>query len=366
MERILHIPGGILNCNNGIATFLMNIYRNINREKFQFDFIVFTKDKGEYDEEIRKLGGRIYCIERPGRNLIKNMIQTYKIMKHYPYQIMHRHTAEAHCWTDFYMASKVGIPHRIAHSHGTHTFRPKSHRIFYPLMIANVTNRVACSTVAGRWLYHDNLDFLVIKNGIQTSKFLYSDRLRVKKRRELDVSDDTLILGNVGRLADPKNPLMTVKVFAALERKYPKSKLIMLGEGELRNKVEILINQLDLQDKVLLPGVSNEVVEWMCAMDVGIYPSEFEGFPFSIIEGEANGLPIIMSDRITKEVDVLRNAVAISLKKSPENWADEILHLYHTKMKLERNECAKAVSQAGYDIKNTAKDLENYYEKLLQ
>lgn len=365
MERILQIPGGTLNRNNGIATFLMNIYRNVNREKFQFDFIVFTDEKGEYDEEIIKLGGRLYHVERPGRNLIKNMIQTYKIMKQNSYHIMHRHAADALCWSDFYLAKKAGINHRIVHSHGIHTVKTKMHRFFYPLMIANITNRVACSKLSGLWLYHNNLDFYVIKNGIQTSRFLFTEKLRIEQRKELQISDNTLVLGNVGRLANPKNPLMTVKVFAALEKKYPNSKLIMLGEGDLRDKVEALVKQLNVQDKVFLPGVTSEVAKWMCAMDVGIYPSEFEGFPFSVIESEANGLPLIMSNRITNEIDVLGSIVSLSLDSPPDIWAEEILRLYQKDNALSRGEYAEIVFQAGYDIKNTVKDLENYYEKLL-
>ena len=293
------------------------------------------------------------------------MTQTYKIMKENSYHIMHRHAADALCWPDFYLAKKAGINHRIVHSHGIHTVKTKMHRFFYPLMIANITNRVACSKLAGLWLYHDNLDFYVIKNGIQTSRFLFSEKQRIEQRKELQISDNTLVLGNVGRLANPKNPLMTVKVFAALEKKYPNSKLIMLGEGDLRDVVEALINQLNVQDKVFLPGVTSEVAKWMCAMDVGIYPSEFEGFPFSVIESEANGLPIIMSNRITNEIDVLGSIVSLSLDSSPDIWAEEILRLYQKDNPLSRGEYAEINFQAGYDIKNTVKDLENYYEKLL-
>ena len=195
---------------------------------------------------------------------------------------------------------------------------------------------------------------------------MFSDKLRTEQRKSLGISDNTLLLGSVGRLANPKNPFMTVKVFAALEKKYPNCKLVILGEGDLRNQVEVLIHDLNVDDKVILPGVTSEVTKWMCAMDVGIYPSEFEGFPFSIIEGETNGLPTVMSDRITKEVDILGSIISISLKKSPDVWADAILHMYQANKTLSRGECAKIVFQAGYDIKNAARDLENYYEKLLQ
>lgn len=366
MERVLHIPGGTLSRNNGIATFLMNIYRNLDKKKFQFDFIVFTEEQGEYEKEITELGGHIYHVVRPGLNLMKNMYQTYIAMKQHPYHIMHRHTAEAHSWTDFYIAKKAGIIHRIAHSHGTHTFKPILHKAFYWLFIKNITERLACGNAAGKWLYGDNAEFMVIKNGIETPKFKFSDKIRKERRNELTVTEDTLVLGSAGRLANPKNPFMTVRVFAALVEKYPDSRLIMLGEGDLLAQVKKLIGELDIEEKVLLPGVTSEVGSWLCAMDVGIYPSEFEGFPFSVLEAEVNGLPTIISDRISKEVDVLGTLVSMPLEKSPDMWADEILKLYRMNRQLPRDACSQAVLEAGYDIKNTAKDLEQFYERLLQ
>lgn len=219
MRRILQIPGGAMNRNDGIANFVMNVYRHIDRSEYQFDFLVMADTKGDYDEEIRNLGGRIYYVEKLRKNVIKHMMQTYSVMDSGKYLAIHRHTTVSLSWPDFYIAKKAGISNRICHSHGTTCLKPVLHRLFYPLFYRNITHRLACGYEAGRWLYQENESFLVQKNGIDTEKFRFDIKTREKQRERLGISRDTLVIGNVGRLAVQKNQTVLLDAFSEIVKR---------------------------------------------------------------------------------------------------------------------------------------------------
>lgn len=364
MERILQITGGAMNRNDGIANFVMNIYRHIDKSKYQFDFLVIADKEGDYDREIKKLGGKIYYVEKLRKNIIKHMVQTYHAMNSKKYLAIHRHTTVSLSWPDFYIAKKAGINNRICHSHGTTCLKPVLHRLFYPLLYRNITHRLACGIEAGRWLYPEKESFLVQKNGIDTEKFQFNIKIREELRDRLGISQDTLVIGNVGRLAIQKNQTVLLDAFSEIVKRKINSVLILLGEGELEGKLKRKAQILGVENKVLFPGVTSSVSSWLCAMDVAVYPSLFEGFPIAVLESEASGIPTIISNEISDEIDILGNLIQISLSDDKYVWAEAILKVYERSNLNSREECYRQIMEAGYDIKNTVKELEEFYNKL--
>lgn len=364
MKRILQITGGALKRNDGITNFVMNVYRHIDKSKYQFDFLAIAGEKGDYDEEVKNLGGEIYYVERLGKNIIKHMQQAYEVMNSGKYLAIHRHTAESLSWPDFYIARKAGISNRICHSHGTSSLNPFLHQLFYPLFYRNITHKLACGIEAGKWLYHKNESVFIQKNGIETEIFQFDINIREKQRRCLGINKDVLVVGNVGRLSVQKNQTMLLEIFSEVLRRKDNSLLILLGEGELELQLKDQTKKLRIADKVLFPGVSSDVTKWLCAMDVAVYPSLFEGFPIAILEGEASGLPTIISKEISMEVDILGSLISIELNQDKCVWAEAILEAYEKSKGCLREECCRQIKEAGYDIKDTAKELELFYDKL--
>lgn len=367
MERILHIPGcESMNRSNGINSFLMNVYRNINRDKYQFDFLVYGTEDGDYDDEIRSLGGRIYHVISPGTNLLKNARQTYCVMKKQKYHIIHRHTSVSLCWMDFFVAKLCGIKTRICHSHGSCCDKVLLHRLFYPLFIKNITDYLACGNEAGKWLYGNRRRFHVVKNGIDTRTFEFSEEKRRLLRDENGIDLDAFVIGNVGRISAQKNPFFLVDLFAELVKIKKDSICVFVGDGDLMQDVKCRIKELQLTDKVIFTGASNDVQGWLSAMDVVVYPSLYEGFPIAVLESEANGVPSILSDRIPKEVDVTGLPRWVSLSESLNQWVKEvIIQLGNHNNLLERHRYNGIVRKEGYDIRQTVKNLENYYDAIL-
>ncbi len=353
-----------MNRSDGIANFVMNVYRRIDRSKYQFDFLVMEDQPGEYDPEIEALGGRIYHADRLSSHLLRHTRQVYQLMKHENYLALHRHTAVSLSWPDFYAAKKAGVQNRICHSHGTTCTQMAMHKLFYPLFHPNITHRLACGEAAGKWLYRAGESFQVQKNGVDTERFQFDAAVRAEQRNALGADKDTLIVGSVGRLAPEKNQALLLDAFSEVRKRRENSLLILLGVGPLEEALKNQAEALGIADHVLFPGVTDDVPRWLDAMDVAVYPSLFEAFPISVLEGEASGLATVISDHIPLEVDVLGKLIQMPLEQDKSAWADAILSAYECSKTADRQSAGRQVLEAGYDIQNTAKQLEQFYDTL--
>ena len=366
MERVLHIPGcEVMDRTNGINSFLMNVYRNIDRTRYQFDFLVYGNGVGDYDEEIYALGGNIFRVQRPGGNLYKNVKYTYEVMKKGKYKIIHRHTAVSLCWTDLLAAKRAGIKNRIVHSHGTRCNKPFLHKLFYPLFCRYGTHRLACGAEAGKWLYRGKA-FKTIRNGIDVEKYGFCEEKRKSFRKKLKIKDTTFVIGNIGRISEEKNPFLLIDIFEELLKKKRDAVCIFVGDGNLKKDAEHKVKEKGLEKRVFFTGCSEDVQGWLSCMDVVVYPSLYEGFPFSVIESEAAGVPSVLSDRVPVEVDVTGLSRQVSLTAPLQQWAEaEILQGTGYHELLRRTDFADKVRGAGYDIRQTAKAMEEYYTSIL-
>ncbi len=355
MIRVLHCVVGMN--YGGYETFIMNVYRNINRQKVQFDFI--TSLEGVFDDEIKSLGGRVYripFITKVGpfgyNKHLKNFLQ-----KHSEYKILHSHMDKFSGMT-VRAAYNCNVPIRIAHSHSTDnegSFAYKLVKNYYGSMINRYCNhRFACSEPAGEWLFGDK-SFYVVKNGIDIKRYLPNNSVRQEVRKELGLKN-SFVVGHVGRFMSAKNHLFLIEVFAQLKTLKPNAMLLLVGDGETKQSIATRAKELEVEKDIIFYGTTDNVAKVLQAMDVFVFPSTHEGLGIALVEAQAAGLGCIAADTVPTETDFTGNVKYLSLNLSVKSWAEQIAG--HNGIK---NDISNLATNAGYDISDTADYLERYY-----
>lgn len=350
----------------GAENMIMNLYRQLDREKMQFDFLVHSDHTAYFDEEIRSLGGRIFVVPYfNGRNVAgyRKALRDF-FSAHPEYKVVHGHVGScAHIYLK--VAKEYGC-YTILHSHNTRkklSVKQILFRIFTIRARKTADYFMSCGEAAGDYLFGKNITadknrYTILKNAIDTEKFLYQESLRRKKREELGVKDAFLI-GHVGRFDYQKNHEFLIDIFQKIQEKNPDSRLICIGDGSLRSEIEEKAQKLGLSKNIIFAGLRRDVAELMMAMDVLLFPSHNEGLPVTVIEAQAAGLAVIMSDAITGEVKITDLVETVSLQEPAKYWADKVL----AKQGYERRSRKTEIADAGYDIHTTVEWLMKFYRK---
>lgn len=369
MIRVLHVVT-IMN-RNGLENRLMDIYRHIDRNKVQFDFLTHRMEEGAFDEEIKNLGGKVYHTQPLNPLHLVSYMNNLKCFftEHREYKIVHSHI-NAFSTFVLFAAKSSNVKVRIAHSRTWGAEKTwKSIFKYISKMFINIptTHKFGCSKQAGEWLFGKNgikepNYFRVITNSIELDKFKFSENIRSQFRRKLSLKDGQLAIVNVGRLEPQKNHEFLLKVFREIHKLKPNSKLFLLGTGSLKHKIEMEANDLGIGDSVTFLGNINNVGEYLNAMDAFIFPSLFEGFGTVTIESQCCGLPILASDTIPPETKISDYQEFESLNSSPKLWAEHILSMIK---RLERKDNREITKKAGYDINDTYSFLQNFYIDVL-
>lgn len=366
MEPIRILHENVIMDPGGIEALLMNIYRHIDKEKVQFDFLVHRPNHAFYDDEIENLGGRIYRTPKFSpfpSGYIKFMQSIESVLEKHPeYRIIHAHS-ELNLWP-LMIAKKLKIPTRIAHSHNAKTSVNLKYFFFLyekAMIKRYCTDMFMCSTPAGNWTFGKkavklgNVKF--IKNGIETERFIYNEQIRGEKRRELGLGDK-LVVGHIGRFMQQKNHAFLIDIFDKIHKMRPNSILILISDGRLMDEIKMKVMSMGLSDCVLFLGNRKDVNELLQAMDVFLFPSLWEGLPLTGIEAQTAGLPVLISDVITDEVCVTNNIYKMSLKDDANVWANKVLNITDN---FKRVDVSKQVVDAGFDIRSTAAWLQEFY-----
>jgi glycosyltransferase involved in cell wall biosynthesis len=359
--RILQVVT-IMN-RGGLETMLMNYYRQMDRTKVQFDFMVHRAEEGHYDTEIINLGGKIYHMPqiKPGNYHLYFRLLDQFFNNHKEYKVVHSHINENSSFV-LRAAKKAGIPCRIAHSHlsdlGFDIKLP--FRLYARFILKNTPNKFfACSKNAGKWLFGykiaDSKEMKVLNNAVNTSEFKFNKTIRNNIRNELGFKEE-LVIGHIGRFNKQKNHDFLIDIFHALHQENRNAKLLLVGDGHLRPSIEKKIKNLGLTSNVKLLGVRSDISDLMQAMDLFIFPSLFEGLPVVLVEAQAAGLKCLVSDAITKESDVTGRVEFISLNNPPEYWANQILTSSYDHV-----DTAEKIQKNGYDSVSMANWLSNFY-----
>ncbi|WP_227936342.1 glycosyltransferase family 1 protein [Alkalihalobacillus deserti] len=347
----------------GLETMLMNYYRQMDRTKIQFDFMVHREESGHYDEEILNLGGNIYKMPqiRPG-----NYKKYFKLLDdffllHSEYRVVHSHINENSSFV-IRAANKAGVPCRIAHSHlsdlGLDLKLP--FRIYARnVMKDHPTEYFACSQKAGEWLFGKQLanseKVTVLNNAVDVNQFKFNQVVRNQIRKEINAGEK-LVIGHIGRFNKQKNHEFLLDIFKSLHKKNPNSLLVLVGDGHLRATIEKKAKQLDLSPHVRFLGVRENISELMQGFDLFLFPSLFEGLPVVLVEAQAAGLSCIISDSITKESNVTGRIDFCSLKEQANVWADKILTSSY-----DHKDTSKILREKGYDTATMADWLYDFY-----
>ncbi len=362
MIRILHVLGGMN--QGGTENFLMNLYRNIDREKIQFDFLV--NRKGFFDEEIEKMGGRIYYI--PALQKVGQIVYTKKLddffKQHKEYKIVHSHLNKV-SGLILERAQKANIPTRIAHSHNSQSGRNLVVNIYKNYLgkkiLKNATHLFACSDLAAEYLFKErSKEAIIIKNGIETEKFAYSEEKRKKIRDELKIKEKSTIIGNVARFSEQKNHTFLIDIFYEYQKKNPNSYLVLVGKGALEEKIKNKVKKLDIESKVKFLGIRTDTDYLYSAFDYFVFPSLFEGLGIVLIEAQVSGLKCFTSDMVVpKDAKITDNLKFIPLCKDSKYWAECIYDL--NVAKIQRENQTENVKRAGYDVNDVLHKLELFY-----
>lgn len=359
MIRVLHCVSNMDRA--GIETILMNYYRNIDRTKVQFDFLCNKQKPGAYDEEIKKLGGRIFIT--PGLNPVK-YLSYYKYMKKLFSEHSEYRTIEAHNGAlgeyALFAAKHSGIPNRIFHAHGASIAKDIKLplKLFCKKMLKkSTTHNFACGTAAAECYFGKGADFTLIPNAIEEEKFIFNNEARKKLRKKYSL-ENMQVIGHIGRFMVQKNHAFLLEIFAEICKKMPCTRLVLLGEGELMASARKKAVALGIEDKVMFMGNLPNANEWYSAFDVFVLPSFWEGLPVVGIEAQAADLPCVFSDTITKETVFTDNAEFLSLQSSAEVWAEHIIDRLQNK---DRKDKSIAVKNGGYSIKTASKKLTELY-----
>ena len=357
----------------GAETMMMNYLRHIDRNKIHMDFVLNREYESDYEKEIKELGSKVYHLSPIYPNTVREYKKEFKkFLKEHPnYDVIHSNLEERSAYP-LAIAKKAGIDLRIVHAHSNlkHVDIKYIFRLYLRKKLrGKYTHSFACSRGTAKWLFGDDKKTIIVRNAIDTDEFKYDENLRRKAREELGIDDDTILIGHVGRFSYEKNHKYLLKTFAEVNKMKPKSRLVLIGGGknrsELRLKDEIIktIEELNLEDKVIMLGVRDDMPYIMQAIDIFALPSLSEGFPLTLMEAQSLGLKCIVSNQVPKECNVTGEVKYFPIDISPEEAAWELLLLKDKRVDpIEMNRQVKA---AGYDIKTNAMWLERVYSKAI-
>ncbi len=353
----------------GAEMFVLNLIKNIDMNRFQVDVVVnFEETSNGIRKELESLGCKIFFLPYfKAYNYFGFVYAWKKFLNTHHYDIIHGHATNS---ASVYLkvAKEMGCA-TIAHCHSAGFRGNVLQKLLKSLFVKNLVNVAdywfACSEKAAIHLYGERFrdygNYYTIPNAINVEKYLYNDLTAKKIRKSIGVSDDEFLCGHVGSFTTPKNHLFLLDVFKEVLKLKPKAKLVCCGSGELIYKIQDKARILGVLDRIIFTGVVKNINEYLMAMDIFIFPSVFEGFPISVIEAEASGLPIVMSEVISKEVDITDCVHRHSLEDSCSLWAKTICGI----SKSSREKYNKIVFDSKYNMTTSVNMIMSLYEEMI-
>lgn len=356
----------------GIESFVTNVYEHIDRTHFHFDYIVSYPQNSVLSSKIKSLGGTISPILSKRINKltafdkIKKMILFAKLVRRKKYDVLHVNMSYPSTLLYCFIAKINGAKHVIGHAHANQygeissTYKIVS-KLSRKLFAGSCNLFLAPSKSAGEFIF-GNREIVIIHNGIDVSRFKFSENKREMFRKKLGIESDVKLIGHVGRFAEVKNHMFIVDIYEEYWKANKESKLIFVGVGSLMEKVKAYVNERGLAGNVIFYGATNHVEEAMSGMDLFIFPSKYEGLGIVAVEAQASGLPVIMSDGIPNEAIITEHCYRVSLKKTVAEWA----WIIENKMNFLARDTDgfNKVMMAGYDINDVSRKLEEIYKKM--
>jgi len=362
--RVLQIIG--LACGGGVEAVIMNYYRHIDKNKIQFDFVVHKGAVKSFVDEAKSMGAKVYEVTPYTENIFKFTCEIYRIIKKERYQIVHSNMNSLSAFPLF-AAYIAGVEVRILHNHTTDNkaegLRTWVKRLLRPFAKIFANQYWACSNLAAEWMYGKkaiaNNKVTIINNAIDLEQFKFNEQVRIRLRKELGL-ENCFVVGHVGRFMQQKNHCFLIDVFNKLVQQKQDARLLLIGDGPLKNEIEERVKKLELTEKVVFLGVRTDVASLYNVMDVFVLPSLYEGLGMVVVEAQVNGLPVLVSEAVPNEAKVNCNINFCNLNKPPAYWRNSIIQI----SKKERFKSSMIVDNNNFDIRYESRNIEKIYLKL--
>jgi len=365
MVKVLYFVDRML--RGGIQTFVYENVKYMDKSVIQIDFLLL--DDGQtynMEEDLRNLGCNVFKLNGIWIKKPYDYIKYYLAMdaffkQNHDYDVVHLHSSSKN-FLFLYIAKKYGIKTRIAHSHNI-DFQTKSKmkimagNIMKPLLINNATDFFACSELAGKWLF-GNRQVTIVKNAVDIERFRFDEIIAKEMREKLGYSDQDIVIGHVGRFTRQKNHDFLIDIFKEAYKRNPKYKLLLIGTGELEEKIQDKVKKLELEKVVRFYGFHSDVEKYMQAMDIFVFPSLFEGLGLVLIEAQASGLNCYASQGvIPEEAKASELMTFVNLDDGAIEWVNKIgVNKNRRQMKY-----IDSLIKNGYSIQDTSLFLQEYY-----
>lgn len=357
MKRLLCLLSG-MNAG-GAETFLMKIYRNIDRTQFQFDFCINVSEKCFYEDEIFSMGGKIYRIPCKSEGLKKFTKQLGAIIKDNRYEYVIRITSNAMGFFDLKIAKKAGARvccARSSNSSDGASLKSKIvHRIGRMMYQRYVDISIAPSDLAAKYTFGEKAyssgSVSILHNAVDLGIFHFDEKCRNDVRIEFGMPSDAVIIGHIGRFMEQKNHMFLTDVFKCIHDVVPNARLLLVGTGSLKDDLEKKVQSMGIGEYVIFAGVRFDIPRLLSAMDVFVMPSLFEGMPNAVIEAQATGLPCVIADTITREANITGLVRYLPLD-NPQMWAERVLD----SISEQRVDTKQTFVERGYDIESTVRN----------
>ena len=357
--NVLHIINGA--DLGGISTFILNYYRNMDHNRYHFDFCMYDSELGYNGKELEKLGCRFYTVPSK-KKIFKYIKKIEEVLCNCEYDVIHVHTNTS-SYVPLWIAKKHGVKIRVAHAHSAVVKQSISYKIkafLGKVLIPKVATKLCpCSSDAGNVIFGKNNKMDIIPNAIDYEKFKYNENVRQDIRNELGIKAGEYVVGMVGRLSTEKNTKYAIDIFSELRDKDNKYKLVIAGDGVLREKLKGQVEKSGLASGVIFLGQRSDAWKLYQGFDLFLLPSKYEGFPISAVEALAAGLPVLLSANITRDINFGKNMRYLPIgKNNCSQWSAAI-----QEFSVNTNRIAGVeVVDNGFDLKTAVHQLEAVYE----
>lgn len=362
--RVLQVCGGL--DRGGLESFIMNVYRSIDRSQIQFDFLL-SKKGGALESEAISMGANIYYV--PARNKgfksYNQNLDEFFLSHASEFAAVHINASTLSLLEPLKYATKYGIKTRILHSHSSSISGSKLHYFLHLWNKHNVKKWAnyyfGCSDLALKWFYQGTGVYdksRLIANGVDSSLYIYNPLDSSEIRKEFNIPEDAVVIGHVGRIMWIKNHAFLVDVFNEYSKINPNSYLMIVGEGPLKEEVENKVSNLGISQNVIFTGSRGDVNRLLQAFDIFVMPSHYEGLPMVLVEAQSAGLPVLCSDTISMDSKLTDSYYTLKLDAGTTAWCETISKILSSH---KRTNAQDMIINAGFDIKSTTKILTKIY-----
>ncbi len=364
--KVLHI--GMSSNLGGIETYLINMYRNIDKNKFELSYLVFKDENICFYDELYNDEVKFFTVEHRRKNYLKFIKQTKEVLKNNKFDYIHFHLMEFSCFEIILLAKKYSNSNIILHSHiandNKRSLKTNILNKIGEILVSKKDNyiKAACSKDAGEFMFKNfkNKEFYVLNNAIDLKNFAYNEEIRERVRIKFGL-ENKLVIGHVGRFVKQKNHIRLIDIFYDIYKQNKNAVLVLVGTGALLDLIKQKVNELEIESAVIFLGMRDDINEIYQAMDIFLFPSLFEGLGFVLVEAQTAGLPCFITDTLPDEVKVLDTTIPMSLDENNSFWSRKILAYLEQINNKKRNKKSHEMYDSKFNIEKEIKIIEKFY-----